>query len=104
MQRFARLATALLAAALLACAADSRSDGATAQAGEEPHHDSTADSNGAPEAGGLPPGGLEDWIADVRRGLAALPDQAATDPAAARVAAIELYAGRQEYIEIYYGE
>ena|SRR5690606_15606592 len=104
MQRSALLAASLLGAALLACAADSRSDGAQAQARTEAGRDSTANADGTPESGGVPPGGLEDWIADIRRGLAALPDRLATDPAAARMAAIELYAGRQEYIEVYYGE
>lgn len=52
---------------------------------------------------GTPAGGLVDWVAEIRSGLQALPAQAATEPRAAQDRALELYVGRQEYIEIYYG-
>lgn len=51
-----------------------------------------------------PPGGLEQWVADIRTGLADLPQQAAEDMAAAQNTALDLYIGRQEYLELYYGE
>ena len=53
---------------------------------------------------GTPPGGLEQWIADIRTGLAEVPELAATDMAAAQQTALDLYIGRQEYLELYYGE
>lgn len=75
-------------------------DEATAEATEAP----------APAAGdqGLipntPPGGLEQWIEDIRTGLANVPELAATDMAAAQKTTLDLYIGRQEYLELYYGE
>ncbi len=54
-------------------------------------------------AQGTPPGGLRDWIRDVRRGLAPIPEQAVGDWSSAQRAALELYLTRQEYIEMYWG-
>ena len=51
-----------------------------------------------------PPGGLEQWIEDIRSGLANVPELAATDMAAAQKTTLDLYIGRQEYLELYYGE
>ena len=69
----------------------------------------SADASAAPAAPtGLipntPPGGLERWVEDIRTGLADLPQRAAEDMAAAQDAALDLYIGRQEYLELYYGE
>ncbi len=55
-------------------------------------------------AQGTPPGGLRDWIGDVRRGLAPMPEEAVRDWSSAQRAALELYLTRQEYIEMYWGE
>jgi len=101
MPRSLRLSVILLGAACLACAADAGSSGTTAQAGTEPRPDSTANASGALK---IPPGGLEDWIADIRNGVASLPDKIPNDLPAARAVALDLYAGRQEIIEIFYGE
>ncbi len=104
MPRSSRLAAALLGAAFLACAPDNGSDGTTAQPDTQPPPGSTADASRAPAPDGIPPGGLEDWIADIRSGLAALPDRIPNDHSTARTEALALYVGRQESIEIYYGE
>ena len=57
-----------------------------------------APASGAPGAfallGGTPPGGLREWIGDVRRGLAGIPTQAVRDPAGAQGKALELYLTR----------
>jgi FTR1 family protein len=60
-----------------------------------------------PAAGGLiagtPEGDLDQWVSDIRLGIAPLPKQARTDVAGAGRKATELYVSRQEYIEMYYG-
>jgi hypothetical protein len=66
--------------------------------------DSTRAATPAGIIAGTPPGGLENWVQDIRDGTATLPELAATDPAAAQKAALDLYIGRQEYIEMYWGE
>jgi hypothetical protein len=53
---------------------------------------------------GTPPGGLEQWVEEIRTGLAGVPEQAAHDMAAAQKTTLDLYIGRQEYLELYYGE
>ena len=52
---------------------------------------------------GTPPGDEGDWIADIRNGIADIPELAAKDAAAAQKKALELYVTRQEYSEMYYG-
>ncbi|HEX7119793.1 MAG TPA: hypothetical protein VF212_13465 [Longimicrobiales bacterium] len=52
---------------------------------------------------GTPAGGLTDWVADIQRGLAELPARVGSAPKEAQQAALDLYIGRQEYIELYYG-
>jgi high-affinity iron transporter len=61
---------------------------------------------------GTPPGGLVDWVADIREGLRDVPELVAQSNAADPVTAgrpaaedvvLELYLGRQEFIERYYG-
>lgn len=52
---------------------------------------------------GTPAGGLTTWVEDVRKGLAELPEAAVADAAAAQQQALDLYIGRQEFIEMYYG-
>lgn len=54
-------------------------------------------------AAGTPAGGLADWIADVRHGLAAVTRKAGADPSGASKSALDLYLTRQEYIEMYWG-
>jgi hypothetical protein len=64
------------------------------------------DSLGAGPSGviaGTPPGGLEDWVAAIREGLAGLPGVVAADTAGALQRALDLYVGRQEFIELYWG-
>ncbi|HEY8483620.1 MAG TPA: hypothetical protein VIL13_03350 [Longimicrobiales bacterium] len=53
---------------------------------------------------GTPPGGLAEWVADIQNGIQTIPTEAASDPAAAQKRALDLYVGRQEFIELYYGE
>lgn len=88
------------AAALLAVGC--RGDGA-ARAEAEPPPPAARASMPAGLIAGTPPGGLEDWIADVRRGLTAAAERWADDPAGAQRQALDLYLTRQEYIEQYYG-
>ncbi|MGH7445883.1 MAG: hypothetical protein ACREKM_13445 [Longimicrobiales bacterium] len=52
---------------------------------------------------GTPPGDLADWVEDIRTGLEPVPEQAAQDRALAQRTALDLYIGRQEYLELYYG-
>jgi len=109
MPRFQHTAVRAAAAAAftfaLACAADAPPGGDATAASMEQHEDSLAEAadDAAPAVGEIPAGGLEDWIADVRRGLERLPAAAAADPAGAQHAALDLYVGRQEYIELFYG-
>ncbi len=52
---------------------------------------------------GTPPGGLREWIADVREGLLRdVQPLARTSPPKALERAVALYVSRQEYIEQYY--
>ncbi|HEX7090674.1 MAG TPA: hypothetical protein VF192_11110 [Longimicrobiales bacterium] len=96
-----RLSAAAVFLAGAACAPGS-SDETAADA--QPAAAPAADSGALiPPAGEIPPGGLADWIEDVRKGLAALPARAAADPAAAQRLALDHYVGRQEYIEMFYG-
>lgn len=52
---------------------------------------------------GTPAGGLEDWIAEIREGTTGIEIAAAEDATAAQRKALDLYVGRQEYLELYYG-
>src|SRR5690606_8001489 len=52
---------------------------------------------------GTPDGDLDQWVADIREGIATLPELARTDGPGASRKALELYITRQEYIEMYYG-
>jgi hypothetical protein len=52
---------------------------------------------------GTPDGDLADWVRDIRNGLAAVPELAATDRAAAQSRTLDLYITRQEYAEMYFG-
>ena len=66
-----------------------------------------ADTSAATATGmipGTPPGGLAQWVADIRSGLEPVPEQAAEDRALAQRTALDLYINRQEYLELYYGE
>lgn len=88
---------AALAAALGACGAQAPEPAAAGKA---------AAPVGAGASGvipGTPAGGLRDWVTDIRRGTADLPARAAVAPGEAQRQALELYIGRQEYIELYYG-
>lgn len=51
---------------------------------------------------GTPAGALPDWIAEIKQGIASLPEQAGKDPAGAQKRAMDLYLTRQEYIEMYW--
>jgi len=96
-----RLPIALLALTLSACGGagpDSSGDGALP--GEEaPPETSHEPDDGALSVDGIPAGGIRQWVDDIRAGL----DEVRADPAASRPRVIDLYVGRQEYIEMYYG-
>lgn len=65
------------------------------QSGEAP-------GGGAPQAAvpsGIPEGGIERWVSDIRDGL----EEVMADPSAAGSRVVSLYVGRQEYIEMFYG-
>jgi hypothetical protein len=53
-------------------------------------------------ATGTPAGALPEWIAEIKKGIARLPEQAEKDPAGAQKVAMDLYLTRQEYIEMYW--
>lgn len=67
----------------------------------------SAETESSAPAGGLiqgtPDGDLDRWVADIRTGIAPLAAEARTDGASAQSEAVNLYATRQEYIEMYYG-
>lgn len=96
MRRGALVVAAILAAA---CAGDNGGRNAGAAM-------TMADTAASAPAGliqGTPAGGLATWVEDVRAGLAHLPEEAAEGASAAQQQALDLYIGRQEYIEMYYG-
>lgn len=71
-----------------------------------PSVDETAEPAGAQPAdaagrvSGTPDGGLVDWIDDIRAALVELPTDS---PTVARQRVLDVYIGRQEFIELYYG-
>jgi FTR1 family protein len=88
----------LLLCSAIACAACSEAP--------KPAENETAANAAAPTSGlipNTPPGDLDTWVADIRAGIAELPELAATDAAAAGRKTNDLYISRQEYIEMYYG-
>lgn len=48
---------------------------------------------------GIPEGGLEQWVTDIRRGL----EEVELNPRESAQRVLELYTTRQEYIELFYG-
>lgn len=52
---------------------------------------------------GTPEGGLEQWVSDIRTGLADLPRRASQDAEAAGKLTVDLYVNRQEWLERYWG-
>lgn len=91
----------VLSSFLWACGFDGPgSDGATAD-GEPTRQPSTsAGTEAVPsEPSGVPGGGIRQWIHDIRSGL----QEVRTSPAGSRSAVLDLYVGRQEYVEMYYG-
>ena len=53
---------------------------------------------------GTPAGGLEEWVAEIMKGLDGISARAVEDLPEAQREALDLYVGRQEYIEMYWGE
>lgn len=93
-----------LALGAAACAEAPDSDGGAGDAAAETSREASAPAT--PVAGrvpGTPPGGLEEWIADIRAGLADVPGRVGSDPTGARQTVVTLYTGRQEFIELYWG-
>jgi hypothetical protein len=52
---------------------------------------------------GTPEGDLEQWVGDVLTGLDSVNSAVASDRAGAHRRVLDLYVGRQEYMEMYYG-
>ncbi len=97
--RFQAWVGAVLLAGLAAgCGTEGQAEGAPA-----------ADDAGRMEAAGAelikgtPPGGLVDWVEEIREGTVLLEEMALEDRGVAQRAALDLYIGRQEYLELYYG-
>jgi hypothetical protein len=61
-----------------------------------------AAQNNEPIAG-TPPGDLEQWVGDIRRGLESVRNGLGGDRGALQRQVLDLYVGRQEYLEMYYG-
>lgn len=108
--RPARFCTAtvllLTTVAWAACRGEGRREGRAGVSGGEVLLPSRASQVGLDEGGlvrGTPPGGLRDWVSEIREGVRALPAEAVRDVAGARRRALDLYVTRQEYVEIYYG-
>lgn len=99
--RLPTLPIALLALTLWACGgAGTDGSGDDAALGEEAAAEASHESDdGTLAADGIPAGGIRQWVDDIRAGL----DEVRVDPAASRSRVIDLYVGRQEYIEMYYG-
>lgn len=90
----------LLAAAVAACdGGGPPADGPAEAPGSE--GEVAADGAPAPDTSetGVPDGGLEQWAADLRRGL----EEVELAPRRSYDRVLELYTTRQEYIEMYYG-
>jgi len=82
----------LLAGALWGCGGPDAPDGGQDAAPEAPSGSGTA-------ASGIPAGGIQQWVGDIRSGL----EEIRSNPTASRSRVLDLYVGRQEYIEMYYG-
>lgn len=52
---------------------------------------------------GTPEGDLEQWVGDLLAGLDSVNSAVASDRAGAQRRVLDLYVGRQEYMEMYYG-
>jgi len=52
---------------------------------------------------GTPPGGLESWLADITSGMPADGSELVSSWQALHRRLLELYVGRQEYVEMYWG-
>jgi hypothetical protein len=54
-------------------------------------------------ADGTPPGGLKEWVAEIRAALIEVQAKLPKDTQAARQVAVDFYVNRQEWLEYYYG-
>jgi hypothetical protein len=100
MRTFAiRLACAVIGLSAAACGA-ARDD---EPPGEEMDGAAIEAGSAADLIPNTPAGGLTDWVADIREGTTGIEGMAAEDPMRAQRAALDLYVGRQEYLELYYG-
>ena len=52
---------------------------------------------------GTPPGGLVDWVAEIEAGLPTSMSEVSASWGAVQRALLDLYVGRQEYLEMYWG-
>ena len=101
MRRFVLAATVVFAGAASACGGERRAVGEEAVVEADA---TSADGSAEGLIPNTPPGGLEQWVADIRSGLEVVPAQVASDPALAQKTTLDLYVTRQEYLELYYGE
>ena len=95
-----KLSLILLAVTTAACDAPAQHDAIAAGA-------NSTTSISMPNNGGLipgtPEGDLADWVKDIRKGIAEVPELTKRNPAQAQKKALDLYVTRQEYAEMYYG-
>ncbi len=67
----------------------------------------TADSEASPAGGlrveGTPPGGLESWLSEIRSGMPTDGSAMKSQWQVLHRQLLELYVGRQEYVEMYWG-
>ncbi|MBI4539007.1 MAG: FTR1 family iron permease [Gemmatimonadetes bacterium] len=84
---------------VLACDQERGGSGGEGRAGKAGGQEVVADA-----VPGLPPGGLADWVTEIRQGFqGVLVRVGVQDLESARERALSLYITRQEYIELFYG-
>ncbi|MEN8376046.1 MAG: FTR1 family protein [Gemmatimonadota bacterium] len=99
LRRYLTLLTVAALALLWVTACGSDAD-ANDQGGPQAAERAPVPADAATRAPGTPDGGLADWITDIRATLDELPTDS---PATARQRVLDVYIGRQEFIELYYG-
>jgi len=89
----------LLCGALWGCGGADGGDEAPAAGQDAPGEPAAEAEGGAPAPSGIPEGGIRQWVSDIRSGL----EEVRSNPSASRSRVLDLYVGRQEYVEMYYG-
>jgi hypothetical protein len=89
----------LAASLVLLCACGSD----TPRTALPPQDSTTADEAAIELIAGTPDGDLEQWVADMQRGLETMRSSLSGDRSALQRQVLDFYVGRQEYLEMYYG-